>query len=493
MIENVKHTLKHTMIYGLGYAGTKIAGIILLPLYTKHIEVTDYGIFALLETTIAILSQVLILGQPNALLRLDNLEAYREKRRSTFFTIFGFVFVCGLVFCSLIIVLVQEISSSFSWSSTFVRLLQLSSVIVFSELISLMLLTYLRSREKSAFYALANILRIVTVLAFNIYFIVFAKIGIQGILYSSLLGNLAIIAVLTPNAVRGMAPIFDRQIFRTAFRFGFPLIFAGLSNMLLVMGDRYLLRWFVDYEEVGLYNLGYKIAGVLNVFLIQSFTLTLLPVAYKMHGQKGDKRYFSKMMTYFVFVLVGAALVVSLFSAEVVRTFALSSRYWAAHEVIPIIALAYVFSGAKAVAGLGLYLKGKTPYLAYNTFVAVIVNFGLNWLLIPPYGMIGAAIATAVAFLFLYLITYFSSNRYYPIPFENMKLVKMFISGIVLYCTATLLVSEVGTLYRILIKAGLILSFPIVLYFLGFYEEIEIQRLKHGVNRISMKLSHFHR
>ncbi|MCG8607991.1 oligosaccharide flippase family protein [bacterium] len=490
MIENIKHTLKHTTIYGLGYAGTKIAGIILLPLYTKHIEVAEYGIFALLETTIVILSQVLILGQPNSLLRFYNLEADQDRRRSIFFTIFSLVFVCGFVFCMLMIVLVQKVSISFSWSPVFVRLLQLSSVIVFSELISLMLLTYFRSREKSTSYALANILRIVTVLAFNIHFIVFAGMGIQGIFYSSLLGNLAIIAFLAPGAVRGMSLSFDRQILGASFRFGFPLIFAGLSNMLLVMGDRYLLRWLVDYEEVGLYNLGYKIAGILNVFLIQPFMLTLLPLAYKVYQEPGDKRYLSKMMTYFVLALLMAGLAIASFSREVIEIFALEQDYWPAYTIIPLITLAYVFSGAKSVAAISLYLKSKTEYVAYTTMVAVILNIGLNLFLIPRHGMQGAAIATVITFIFLYFVVCLASQRFYRIPFENLKLLKMLCLAVLLYFFSSL-TNDLQMFARMLIKIVLIASYPFLLYFVDFYEEIEIRKIKDCFSYISIKLFHF--
>ncbi len=129
------------------------------------------------------------------------------------------------------------------------------------------------------------------------------KIGVKGILYSYLIGDGLLFIILFPNMISEMAPKFDNRILRESLLFGIPFIFSSLAGMLLNMGDRYILKLLVNYKEVGLYNLGYKVAGILNVFLMQSFFLSFAPIAYKMYGQKGDKRYFSKMLTYFVFVL----------------------------------------------------------------------------------------------------------------------------------------------------------------------------------------------
>ncbi|MCK5381837.1 MAG: polysaccharide biosynthesis C-terminal domain-containing protein, partial [Candidatus Latescibacteria bacterium] len=249
-------------------------------------------------------------------------------------------------------------------------------------------------------------------------------------------------------------------------------------------GDRYILKLLVDYREVGLYNLGYKIAGVLNMLLIQSFSLSLLPIAYRMYGQKGDKRYYSKMLTYFVYVLFGGGLGLAFFGKELIEKFALNPDYWLAYQVVPYLIFAYIFSGAKAVVSLGLYLKKKTNYIAYNTIGAAVLNIGLNFILIPKYKMMGAAVATIISFIALYFVTYFVADRFYKIPYENMKLLKMLILAIVLFFLSTL-AADLSTLPRLLFKLGLLISFPFLLYPINFYEEIEIERIKAGFKRIA--------
>jgi len=207
-------------------------------------------------------------------------------------------------------------------------------------------------------------------------------------------------------------------------------------------------------------------------------------MAYKMYGKNGDKRYYSKMQTYFVFILFWAGLALSLFGKELIRLLALNPDYWTAYQVVPYIILAYIFSGAKYIASIGLYLKRKTKYMAYTTIGAAILNVGLNFLLIPKYRMIGAAIATVISFVALYISTYLISNHFYKIPYENMKLVKMLIISLIIFFLSTL-TTPLPIILRVIIKILLVISLPFILYPMKFYEPIELKRIKQGWRKLT--------
>jgi O-antigen/teichoic acid export membrane protein len=478
MLNKIKSTLKHTAVYGLGTIATKCIGIVLLPLYVKHITVSEYGIIGILEITIMILSQMINMGQSQAFLRFYNLEEYQKKRESIFFTIFIFLIITGSIFNIAGQIFSTQLASFFSKTTEFNFYFKLCFWIIFIRMINNYFLTELRANEKSVFYAIGNIIKIILILTFNIYFIAYLKIGLKGILFSYLIGDGILFLVLCPNMIVKMKPEFDYKIINRSFHFGFPLIFAGLTHMLLNMGNRYILKLLVDYKEVGLFNLGYKIAGILNVFLIQSFQLSLLPIAYKLYGEKGSTRFYTKMLTYFTFILVWAGLAFSVYCREIVEVFVRnSSDYWRAYTVIPYIVLAYIFSGAKMVINLGLYLKRKTNIIAYTTIGALILNIGLNFLLIPKYKMIGSAIASIISFFVLYIVTHYIANHYYPIPYENKKFSKLLSLAFFSFFIASF-TTPLSILPRIGLKLLILILFPILLYYLNFYEPIEIERIK---------------
>ena len=482
MLDRVKHTIKHTAIYSLGNIATKCIGIILLPLYIPRITTTDYGILGILEITILILSQFLTLGQPQAYLRFYALDEYREKKKVTFFTIFSFLLLIGLLCIGLGHQFITPIAGRFSQPAQFAVYFKLCFYIIALRILNNFFLSVLRAKEKSVFFIIANSIKLSTILIFNIYFIVTLNMGITGILYAYLIGDGLLLLILLPAMIPEVAFKVDRRIFIAALAFGVPLIFGGLAHMLLDMGGRYILKLLVNYREAGLYHLGYKIAGVLNMFFIVPFQLGWIPISYRMFGQDKDKRYYSKMMTYFIFILIWAGLGLAFFQKDVIGIFARDSDYWNATVIVPYIILGYIFSGGKTVVNLSLYLTKKTHYIAYITFAAVAVNIGLNFLLIPHYRMIGAAMATIASFMFLFFLSYFVARRTFPIPYENRKLLTMLAVSLGLYALSTI-TGNIEFWPRLIIKTGLLLSFPLVLYPLHFYEKIEIERISHFFRR----------
>lgn len=486
MLNNVKQTIKQTTIYGLGNAGSKLIGIILLPLYTNHITVREYGILGILEVTIMILSQTLVLGQPHALLRFHHSEEFKEKRNTTLFTVFCFLLFVGLLVNSIGQPLAPKFASKFFEPGLFTIYFRLCLVIIFMRLMGHLFMHVLRAEERTILYAVSNIIKIAAVLGLNIYFVAFAKLGIEGILYSYAIGDSLYFLMLLPKMIARMRLNFDVKILSASLSFGIPLLFASFASMLLNLGDRYLLKILANYRELGLYDLGYKIAGVLNVFIVQPFTLGFLPLAYKMFGKKGDKRYYSKMQTYLVIVLLWMCLALMIFSKEIVETFALNKEYWLAQNVVPIIAFSYVLAGARSVVNLGMFLQNRTKDLAISTTIGLALNIGLNIILIPKFGMMGAAYATLISHLFLYLISYYLSQKVYPIPYENLKLFKVLIVVGLLFCISFLL-GPLNILLRSLVKISLLILFPFIIYAFNFYEAAELAYIKAYVRKLTKR------
>ena len=89
----------------------------------------------------------------------------------------------------------------------------------------------------------------------------------------------------------------------------------------------------------------------------------------------------------------------------------------------------------------------------------------------------GAAAATVISQLVYFIILYSIAQKFYHIPYEIFKILKILVLGISLYLLSTLS-NEMSLLARLLIKTGIIFVFPILLYLIGFYEKVEIDRLR---------------
>src|SRR5690606_26352480 len=124
---------------------------------------------------------------------------------------------------------------------------------------------------------------------------------------------------------------------------------------------------------------------------------------------------------------------------ELVELFAQQESYYPAASIVGLIVLAYVIYGLSMISSLGMYLTGNNSYVAYITLFCAALNIGLNFWLIPLYGMTGAALNTVIAFIFLDVLSNIASNKYYKIEYENSKLLKLFIVGILIFLGAAIL------------------------------------------------------
>ncbi len=477
MYTRIKKSFKHTLVYGLGNIATKLVGFVLVPLYTKNLSVAEYGVLGILETTLLIGVQVLDLGQRNGLMRFFTQKQEGVERKQYFFTFFTFLCFAGLVWGGLTYLSAPALASFFKESDIFLIYFRLLAGVTFLRILNNFFLSWLRIQERAGHYVFMNLFRLVTILGLNVYFVAYAHAAVKGIMIGFLAAEIVLFFILLPQMLSNMAFHFSTKDIRQSLGFGFPLIFTSLAGMLLTVGNRYVLKLLTDYHEVGLYNLGHKVGSLFNVLLIQSFSLGLLPLIYKAYGEPGDRRYYSKMLTYFGFVLVWSGLALGLYSTELIHRFALNSDYWPATSIVPIIILAYVFSGGNWLVSLSMYLTEKTQVVAWNNIIAVIVSLGLNFLLIPFFGMAGAAWAMLISFILLYGISYFKAKVYFPVPYENIKLLKILIAGCALYGISRFLTfKQVWIVYGL--KAVLFLLFPVLLFAWRFFEPVEIERIR---------------
>ncbi len=114
--------------------------------------------------------------------------------------------------------------------------------------------------------------------------------------------------------------------------------------------------------------------------------------------------------------------------------------YYAAMPVIPIVALSIMFFGMYNYFTVGISIRRKTWLAVLLTAMAALVNIGLNVILIPLYGSIGAAVATLAGYLLLAIGGYIVNQRLYPIPFEIGLFCLILSIGILLYGCGGLLV-----------------------------------------------------
>ena len=241
---------------------------------------------------------------------------------------------------------------------------------------------------------------------------------------------------------------------------------------------------------MGVYSLGHKIASIINMLILQSFQLGFLPLAYKKLGTPNDKKYFSKILTYYTTLLAFSVLGISMFGKEIVEILVKNHEYWLASTVIPIIAFSFLIRGLQYNFSLSFHFEKKTGYVTTIIVITSIINILLNFILIKEIGFLGAAYSLLISSIIMMFLSYHYGQKVYRIPYELMKISKIVAISLLLYLLSFLL-SDKGLLVNFIFKTLLIFSFPIIVYKASIFEEIEISSLKRGfydfTNRINKK------
>jgi len=477
MLDNLKSTFKNALVYSLGNISTKLAGFILIPLYTSYLTVSDYGVLAILEISTQFLIAVFGFKLYSALLRFYWDKDYAAKQKSIFFTTFLFLIAISVLMISVLSLIIDQFSILLFDSTSFTYLLYLVLIAASLQMILQLILTLLRIEEKSFFFSLINITRLVITLALTVYFIVYQGRGVEGIYEAQIIGLGVSLLLLVKYAIDHIDFRIELNVLKEMLTYSFPLIFAEISGVFFTITSRYCLKFLASLEEVGTFSLGYKIANTINVFVLASAMLAITPIIFKKMHDPGNKRFYAKIMTYLGFGIIICVLWISLFSREIVKFLAQNQSYWDAYHVIPILAFTVIFTMLRDISLTGLHITKKTKIIGGLISIMALVNLGLNILLIPFWRSLGAAIATLIAQIIFFGAVYRIAQKAYPIPYEIVKIGKMIFTGLLLYLVAQF-TNDLNLLIRIVAKHILILFFPVLLYFLNFYEPVELERLK---------------
>src|SRR5260370_12676854 len=222
--------------------------------------------------------------------------------------------------------------------------------------------------------------------------------GLNGILWSSVLMAAVQMLALCGWSVSRSGIEFSAPHLRQILAYGWPLTFSNLALFALNFSDRFFLQHLRSLDEVGVYAVGYKFGFMMNFLLVSPFLTMWQARMFNLHAHPDHRRIFSRIFVLYSLVLMYAALALSLLSPEIVRLM-VWPRFSSSQEVIPVVAYAYIFWGIGFYAQLGMYLTNRTNLIGIIGAAAAVLNIGLNYFLILPYGMAGPRCGARILFL----------------------------------------------------------------------------------------------
>jgi len=319
-----------------------------------------------------------------------------------------------------------------------------------------------------------------------IYLVNCRKWGILG----ALSGNL-VVAFITAAAMyiyirKEIVFRFIKVEFKKMLLLGLPLIPANISVFIFTGIDRYFLNYYSTTTEVGLYNLANNFGNIINVLLATPISLIWPVMFLSVKDQDDADQFYSRAFTYSLFISMFLFLFFSLLSKEALRIFS-NQDFWAAYRVIPILVLTFAIWSLRKIINVAVVLKRKTTATAIIEFFGAAINIGLNFLLIPKYGMMGAGYATFITFFIVVMTTMIYNQKLMKLNYEWFRIVKLLIVTLTIFLLGYFIVID-SLVFSIIYKLSLIILYPFLLFIARFYASGEIQRFKRFFIRFKIKL-----
>ena len=432
---------------------SKLIAVALLPLYTRYLTPADYGAAEVMFAAVVALSIVIRFGLIEALLRFYYRSGEEPDRVVS--TSFASLFWAGTATVVVLMPFAGTISDLLlGVPDASLARIALGGLWVLT--LSEFLLTLFRLDEKARQFFVVTMLSVLLTIPVTVVLVVFLELGAEGLLIGSYGTGLVVVLGLIAWFHSRLSLLFDRELLRRLLRFGLPTMPAELSLYSLNFIDRILVARLLGLAEAGLYALAVKISQSVNV-LVRGFQLAFPPLAYSIADDDEARRAYSVIVTWFAVLMAFVVAAVWLTAPWIVRIFAAPDFFPAVEAVGPVAAGTALY----ALYMVLLVVLGRTGRTEFNfpaTLAGVVTNVGLNVVLLPELGILGAGISLAVSYTVVLVLMYVFTQRLFPVPYEWGRLAKAIgASAVVIAAGLTLTPDDgLGALaLRLLLLGGL--------------------------------------
>ncbi len=431
----IRQFFRDSLLYGISSLVVQGSPILVLPIYVRLLSPTEYGvlevltIFALFVNSTAALEilQGFARHYPDSRTVRDK-EGYSST--ALWFTLAAYGLFVGISL-SLSEPLTQIILHARIWGKTF----QVAVIATGFNGIYLLLLNQLRWQLKPFAYASVSMANTLLTLSTGIYLLVDYQTGIIGIFYGQAVGCTIAGILAWVLGSRHYRLIFDWSKCKEMLRFSLPLLPSSIAVITTVYVDRIAIQNIMTFGDVGVYSVGFRVASIANL-LMAGVYFSLTPLIYQNYVKKSTPDDVERILMYVLCGTLPLLMGISLFAKEILLLFT-TEPYYGAWLVVPILAVAAVCSKLY-IFFPGLDIAKKTKIIAVINISAAFINILLNILLIPLWGIIGAALATLTGAVVLLGGYVFMSQKFYPIPYRSESIFPV--------CSAVMIIIAVGYL-----------------------------------------------
>ncbi|MEL7509449.1 MAG: oligosaccharide flippase family protein [Cyanobacteria bacterium J06554_1] len=409
----LKKLFSDIYIYTLPTILSRGISFLILPIYTRILSTSDYGILDLVMVFGNLVNLTISLEISQGIARFYPDEKDVSKQKLYASSAFWFSTFCYILFLIISLSFSSSLSNLILQDSNRVLIFRIGLVYIFFNGLVYFIQSQLRWEFRSKQYAILS-----TVVSFSIaigsvflgYFLNWKLHGVLlGMLIAHLIGYIYGIIILRESIDLRV----DLDLLSQMLKFSSPLVPAGIAVFISTYIDRIMINHFLSLDEVGIYSLGFRLASITTLIII-GFQRALTPLIYSHYSEEDTPRHLALIFRLFIAISLVFILCISIFSKEILWLIT-NPNYYSASTVIVFLALSILFANMYIFTP-GISIVKRSYIIFWINFAGAVLNVVFNWLLIPTYGLMGGAFATLLGSIFVFLAYLVFSQRFYYVP-----------------------------------------------------------------------------
>ncbi|MGO4347329.1 lipopolysaccharide biosynthesis protein [Paenibacillus sp. MCAF9] len=405
---------KNSAIFAIGNFSSKFISLIMLPFYTSQLSQSDYGQIDVIITTIALLMPVFTVNIVEAIIRFS-----LDKKHYNYGEVLTNSIVIIIIgFISLITAypLITKINFIEQYGYIFYSVFLLQAIHTSVK-------QFARAINYNKVFMASDIIFTFVFVAFNLLFILLLNLGVQGYLISLIIAYAIdlFFLIIKTNAIKYIKlKYIDKGKMKLMFVYCIPLIPNNIMWWVMNISDRYTIVYYLGLSANGLYAVASKLPSIIANFHTIFFNAWQVS-AIEENESSNKNDFHSNIFNLFFFLMILFASLYMIFN-KIVIDILVSVEFSSVWKYTPILVLAVVFSSFSAFIGTNYVAMKKTKGALYTSLIGATVNILLNFLLIPHFGLYGAAISTMVSFAIMWVIRVIDTRKFVSIAYPRLKM-----------------------------------------------------------------------
>lgn len=409
------YLLKNISFLTISNIATKLLAFILIPIYSRYLSTAEYGIVDIIQNLINIMFPILTICMSQSIIIFVMNPKYDKKE----------------IFNILLDTLKKSIWTVVVLASIYMILTKQYIIVIYSVVFYFMyslynlLIEYVRSIEKMKVLVKANISIVLTNLISIILLLIVLNTGINGyfisLIASYIIGNLILIkgARLYQIYIEKRKQKIDYELKKELCNYSKPLIANSIGWWINSAADRYIILYFLGINATGIYSMSYKIPTMLtlvqNIF-IQAWEMSVM----KEYSSDEKRKFLSQMYDIYNFVLIVITVIILTF-LDIISKIIFSVNFYEAKNYVPFLLVSVIFGALSGFVGTIFAAEKNSKIYSKSTVIGAVINIILNIILIPKFGLYGAAIATMICYIAIWAIRLINVKKYNSLKVNYSK------------------------------------------------------------------------